>query len=689
MEKIKKISYGTVIKVAITIAIFSQIIIQSISSKSTFAQEAEITQTTETVSLPEQTITVYEQTDTPPPTYEEKSQTITVYETENSQPTVTSFDISTSENGSGDSLNNTTINSPLEITGSIITGENQEREIITNEFGSGDLGNSIELSGKNNESLIDDTDNKEISLITKDRTTEINTGEEIEEDTNILDFYNEMDFPGTDCIVTEPCTGNNFKSQNKNFFKENNKIKKNIRTKYSQGIITESIDLVSDDETIKIKINAGTKALTRERKAYQGIIYKPETIETTSYPDENNNIFKTIKVKTDENIDFIDKIDMTPKTVQITSTVDSIFLGNTIDVFFSEDNGETRSHQTTTEAKEQDGETTISFNTTHFTIFSFGLSTGSFVINNDATTATGFNVTLQNNVTGATLMKFGNTPAARDAANWTGYSSSFNWTLTGTDELKTVYAAFSNSGGTTAFTTDRIYLDTNSVVMASGLIRHITSSNSGAVFFDSSTNGDNATGFGGYTVTTLGAESIVNFNGTNAYLQRNDQIVTAFPFTIGARVRPSRLSGVQRIAGLARSSANNRYRGIGLNGNKASVILRNTLESITNSSSSLVTGQRYYIVGVFNSTTDIRLYVNGISEATASPLVTFSSNAANVVSIGRQSTSTPTRYFSGAIDETRVYNINLPVPRIQLLSALTGTFQTLTTNNDSPTLSGT
>lgn len=55
-------------------------------------------------------------------------------------------------------------------------------------------------------------------------------------------------------------------------------------------------------------------------------------------------------------------------------------------------------------------------------------------------------------------MRFGNTPAARDAATWSGFATTYTWTISnGTEGIKTVYAQFSG-GGNISYTTDKIIL---------------------------------------------------------------------------------------------------------------------------------------------------------------------------------------------------------------------------------------
>lgn len=70
-------------------------------------------------------------------------------------------------------------------------------------------------------------------------------------------------------------------------------------------------------------------------------------------------------------------------------------------------------------------------------------------------------------------MKFGNTPAARDAAPWSGFATTCAWTISnGTEGIKTVYAMFSG-GGNIAYTTDKIILSYRYQNLLSGLVWHI------------------------------------------------------------------------------------------------------------------------------------------------------------------------------------------------------------------------
>jgi hypothetical protein len=90
--------------------------------------------------------------------------------------------------------------------------------------------------------------------------------------------------------------------------------------------------------------------------------------------DEGNNINATIKI-------------------QVPSTIS----GENLIVQYSQD-GNTWNYLDTIQPQSEDNGLFATFQTNHFTIFSLGIWTGTFVINNDAATTTGFNVTLNTSI---------------------------------------------------------------------------------------------------------------------------------------------------------------------------------------------------------------------------------------------------------------------------------------------------
>lgn len=84
---------------------------------------------------------------------------------------------------------------------------------------------------------------------------------------------------------------------------------------------------------------------------------------------------------------------------------------------------------------------------------------GNFVINNDINITSSTGVTLNMDIAWAVDMRFWNTPGARDLAAWVSYNTTSSTTLTATDGIKTVYAAFRNSTWDIVNISDEIILN--------------------------------------------------------------------------------------------------------------------------------------------------------------------------------------------------------------------------------------
>jgi hypothetical protein len=85
----------------------------------------------------------------------------------------------------------------------------------------------------------------------------------------------------------------------------------------------------------------------------------------------------------------------------------------------------------------------------------------------------------------------------------------------------------------------------------------------------------------------------MTFNGSNQSATLAAGLVTAYPFTISARVNPSRLEGTQSLVMRYRNGNTNTYFGIQLNADKAALI---ALTNETEGTTTLNTGQWYHIV---------------------------------------------------------------------------------------------
>jgi hypothetical protein len=120
-------------------------------------------------------------------------------------------------------------------------------------------------------------------------------------------------------------------------------------------------------------------------------------------------------------------------------------VGDSMDIYYSEDNGVSWYLHTTTTVIDISWSPYVQFITNHFTDFAVTLpggwsSNGTFTINNDAGSTSSASVTL--NIAGnwITNMRFSDDNSTR--SSWETFATTKAWTLPGTYGTKTVYAQF-------------------------------------------------------------------------------------------------------------------------------------------------------------------------------------------------------------------------------------------------------
>lgn len=170
------------------------------------------------------------------------------------------------------------------------------------------------------------------------------------------------------------------------------------------------------------------------------------------------------------------------------------------------------------------------------------------------------------------------------------------------------------------------------------------------------------------TRTTGVNGTALEFDGSNDRVEINERIVDDYPFTISVWLKTTDSGTVQAVVNLADSDLSNSYYGIDVRSNgKVRLVARNT-QSRTITGDVLNDGEWYNVVAVFNSSTDRKLYLNGIINGTQSTEVTFNSGA-DRWSIGRWGDSSPNRYFEGSIDEVKLWDKALDSAEILQLYA--------------------
>ncbi|MDZ7742897.1 MAG: LruC domain-containing protein [Bacteroidota bacterium] len=153
----------------------------------------------------------------------------------------------------------------------------------------------------------------------------------------------------------------------------------------------------------------------------------------------------------------------------------------------------------------------------------------------------------------------------------------------------------------------------------------------------------------------------LNFNGSSDYVQIDEtEIIEDYPFTLAAWIKTDGFSYPNEdmvIINLADPSKSDRYYGIFLGedeGGVACIRARKGSEKTVNGTTVLTDDQWHFVVGVFASKSDRKLYVDGALEASDSRNVTFDDHAEDCV-IGRWGDDTPKSYFSGNIDDVQLW----------------------------------
>jgi hypothetical protein len=153
--------------------------------------------------------------------------------------------------------------------------------------------------------------------------------------------------------------------------------------------------------------------------------------------------------------------------------------------------------------------------------------------------------------------------------------------------------------------------------------------------------------------------SALTFNGSSTYIVDSSTPISAYPFTIGAWLRSSATSGVHTIVGLYDNADDDRYQLLSMttsDGLAQATSRHNGAIGASASSTTVINdGVWHYLVGVFTSATDRKIFVDGVEEGSNTTNKTFEAAIDNATA-GRRNSSDQDTYFDGEIDQVRMYN---------------------------------
>ena len=147
-----------------------------------------------------------------------------------------------------------------------------------------------------------------------------------------------------------------------------------------------------------------------------------------------------------------------------------------------------------------------------------------------------------------------------------------------------------------------------------------------------------------------------SFDGIDDYIYIDDSIVTSYPFTISAWFKTN--TDPLIITDISNSTIDNLNYVLRINSEGyADCGARNGGSSFSSAISNIVVNDNkwYHIVGIFESNTIRKLYLNNEFQNENNGDVSFNTNV-NGFNIGRAGDLTPSNFFSGSIDEIAIWS---------------------------------
>ena len=185
--------------------------------------------------------------------------------------------------------------------------------------------------------------------------------------------------------------------------------------------------------------------------------------------------------------------------------------------------------------------------------------------------------------------------------------------------------------------------------------------------YDRSGNGNHGGFYGGSTSSakTIGkVGQALTFDGTDDYVQQSSALgLTAYPFTLSAWIKTT--TGTSTLAIISTfndTTSSNIFKSIGIEDGKANLYISNASRFIADTP--INDGKWHHVVGVFTSDTSKDIYVDGVKDRTTIGTSSVFNPTLDIFCVGRACDSTPSSYFPGSVDETRVYNRALSASEI-------------------------
>jgi hypothetical protein len=214
-----------------------------------------------------------------------------------------------------------------------------------------------------------------------------------------------------------------------------------------------------------------------------------------------------------------------------------------------------------------------------------------------------------------------------------------------------------------------------SQAQAQGLVaRWSMDEGSGLILVDSSGSNNNGRIAGSPSWVSGVRGLALNLNGANQYAAVRDTATLHFTnaITLAAWISPTfTVATTSRILAKAQMDANNGFELSLASAGKVFVRFnqfskKDTLRINSATSYPLNTGVWMHVAATYDGAT-IRLYINGVQEASLAAVFTIGSNADSLY-IGRQKDNSSPYFYKGKVDEARVYNYALSPSEILALS---------------------